>query len=247
MNHAHRGYALIFNNKHFSLDMPVREGTEQDGRHLEQTLRGMEFETKVFENCTADFLRQTFNHYATKVDHSNSDCFMCVILSHGESDLIYGVDKQVELEQLIHPFKYCATLAGKPKMFFIQACRGSKLMESIDSNPFDTTTYVKRIPVEADFLYGYSTVYGHYSWRNSVQGSWFIQELCRVFDQYGSELEIMQLLTIVNRRVAYYHESNASDKTMSGKRQVPCIVSMLTKELYFKPKAKQSTKKSVAF
>ena len=171
----------------------------------------------------------------SKTDHSNADCFLCIIMSHGENGVVYGVDREVEIEQLIQPFKFSRTLAGKPKMFFIQACRGSQLMDGIDSNPMESN-YVSKIPMEADFLIAYSTVAGYYSWRNSQNGSWFIQSLCQVLNEHGNSIELMKLLTIVNRRVAYYFESNTNDANMNGKKQIPCIVSMLTKEVYFKPK-----------
>ncbi len=58
-----------------------------------------------------------------------------------------------------------------------------------------------------------------------------------ILSEYGKTLEIMQLLTMVNRKVAYYFESNTNDPSASGKKQIPCIVSMLTKELYFKNKS----------
>ena len=32
-----------------------------------------------------------------------------------------------------------------------------------------------RTPLYSDFLLAHSTVSGYYSWRNTVQGSWFIQ------------------------------------------------------------------------
>lgn len=51
-------------------------------------------------------------------------------------------------------------------------------MEGVDSNPYDVQ-YVNKIPMEADFLIAYSTISGYYSWRNSVNGSWFIQSLCK--------------------------------------------------------------------
>ena len=111
-------------------------------------------------------------------------------------------------------------------------------MDGIDTNPYKVQ-YVNKIPMEADFLVAYSTIAGYYSWRNSVNGSWFIQSLCEMLSLYGNKLEIMQILTAVNRKVAYHYESNASDPAMSGKRQIPCIVTMLTKELYFKPKQQQ--------
>jgi len=57
-----------------------------------------------------------------------------------------------------------------------------------------------------------------------------------VLSEYGKSLEIMQMLTMVNRKVAYNYESCTNDQAANGKKQIPCIVSMLTKELYFKNK-----------
>nr|AAC18083.1 recombinant reversed caspase-3 [synthetic construct] len=90
-----------------------------------------------------------------------------------------------------------------------------------------------KIPVEADFLYAYSTAPGYYSWRNSKDGSWFIQSLCAMLKQYADKLEFMHILTRVNRKVATEFESFSFDATFHAKKQIPCIVSMLTKELYF--------------
>jgi caspase 7 len=52
-------------------------------------------------------------------------------------------------------------------------------------------------------------------------------------DEYGKELEIMQILTRVNHRVAGHFESQSDDPCFDEKKQIPCMVSMLTKELYF--------------
>jgi len=56
----------------------------------------------------------------------------------------------------------------------------------------------------------------------------------------------MWILTRVNYEVAYFFESlvstdNPDHKILSHKKQMPTIVSMLTKDLYFVPK--QSTQK----
>lgn len=74
---------------------------------------------------------------------------------------------------------------------------------------------------------------GYYSWRNSKDGSWFIQSLCAALKQYAHKLELMHILTRVNRKVAVEFESFSTDSTFHAKKQIPCIVSMLTKELYF--------------
>jgi hypothetical protein len=53
------------------------------------------------------------------------DCVIIVCLTHGTSksnkDVLIGSDGcKVEIDQLIEPFKSCAALAGKPKVFIFQ-------------------------------------------------------------------------------------------------------------------------------
>uniref|UniRef100_A0AAV2MLF7 Caspase family p10 domain-containing protein n=1 Tax=Knipowitschia caucasica TaxID=637954 RepID=A0AAV2MLF7_KNICA len=73
---------------------------------------------------------------------------------------------------------------------------------------------------------------GYYSWRSTYNGSWFIQSLCDMMEKHR-DLELMQIMTRVNRSVAYHFESSSNLPGFSGKKQIPCIVSMLTKEFYF--------------
>ena len=55
-------------------------------------------------------------------DHSDADCFVCVILSHGRQGYVYATDGLVMIESLTKNFKgdVCESLAGKPKLFFLQ-------------------------------------------------------------------------------------------------------------------------------
>jgi len=59
-----------------------------------------------------------------------------------------------------------------------------------------------------------------------------------MIEKYGAKLDFVSLLTRVNYEVAYEFESNAAQAHMTRKKQVPSIVSMLTKELYFTRKSK---------
>ena len=52
-----------------------------------------------------------------------------------------------------------------------------------------------RIPSHADFLIAYSTVPGFYSWRNTTQGSWFIQAFCHVIQREAHSRDLLSILT----------------------------------------------------
>uniref|UniRef100_A0A8D0H6B4 Caspase-3 n=1 Tax=Sphenodon punctatus TaxID=8508 RepID=A0A8D0H6B4_SPHPU len=235
MDYPERGICVIVNNKNFhpSTGMAFRSGTDVDAARARDIFMILGYKVKLHNDLSVNQIAEVLQNVA-KDDHSKRSSFVCVLLSHGEDGLIYGTDRHLELKMLTSLFRgdKCKSLAGKPKLFFIQACRGTELDSGIeaDSGPEESTC--QRIPVEADFLYAYSTAPGYYSWRNSSDGSWFIQSLYLMMKQYAHKLELMQILTRVNRKVAEFSSySNRPD--FHAKKQIPCIVSMLTKDLYF--------------
>ncbi|XP_074129648.1 caspase-3-like isoform X1 [Sminthopsis crassicaudata] len=239
MDYPEMGLCVIINNKNFhpNTGMSFRSGTDVDAAHLRDTFKSLKYEVRNKNDLTCkEIIELLYN--VSKEDHSQRSSFVCVILSHGEEGIIFGTDGSVELKRLTYFFKgdKCKSLIGKPKLFIIQACRGTELDCGIETDSAtDEDVTCQKIPVEADFLYAYSTAPGYYSWRNSKDGSWFIQSLCAMLKQYAHKLEIMQILTRVNRKVATEFESYSLDATFHAKKQVPCIMSMLTKELYFSP------------
>lgn len=133
-------------------------------------------------------LMQTWQHVQ---DHKDRNCFICCVLSHGESGAIYGTDeKLVSIRMLTSHFtaKQCPQLAAKPKLFFIQACQGKNIQRPVcvdtDGQPPDLSSMQERvslvesIPEEADFLLGMATVDGYVSFRHIEEGTWYIQALC---------------------------------------------------------------------
>lgn len=248
MSHKERGCAIIFNNKRFhpSTGMGERSGTDVDADQLYMLLTEMGFQVLLKNDCTTHEMEATLTKLG-KSDHTNADCFACAILSHGEEGYVYGCDNRIEIDRLVAPFKghKCRSLAGKPKIFFIQACRGTQLDSGVEvadaqgAGPGEAdldTVDIRRIPTEADFLMAYSVVPGYFAWRNSTRGSWFVQALVEVLRDNWKRMDLLTMMTRVSRKVAYDFESNASKEFMNRKKQTPCITSMLTRDVYFTPK-----------
>ncbi|XP_037352388.1 caspase-7 [Talpa occidentalis] len=241
MDFEKMGTCIIINNKNFDscTEMGCRTGTDRDAEALVKCFRNLGFDVTVHNDCSRAKMEAVLKEVSEQ-DHKNSACFACILLSHGEDDgLIYGTDGLTSIKELAAPFRgdRCKTLLEKPKLFFIQACRGTELDHGIQAdsgfvNETDAQQHYK-VPVEADFLFAYSTAPGYYSWRSPGTGSWFIQALCKVLNEHGKSLELMQMLTRVNYTVARDYQSRTDNPDMSEKKQIPCIVSMLTKELYF--------------
>ncbi|XP_030644205.1 caspase-3 [Chanos chanos] len=231
------GHCIVINNKNFDpkTGLNVRNGTEADADRVKSVFEQLGYEVKVFNDQTAAQIKHVLGS-AAKENHSQCASFVCVLLSHGDEGIFFGTDGPVKLQTLTSMFRgdRCTSLAGKPKLFFIQGCRGTDLdggveVDSVQDNP------TEKIPVEADFLYAYSTAPGYYSWRSIFNGSCFIQSLCEMMSKYGTTLELMHILTRVNHMVALNFESSCNDPRFHGKKQIPYIVTMLTKEMYFRP------------
>jgi len=241
MDRRRRGRFIIINNKTFkpNTGMGERKGTDIDAANLYADFKKLGFEVTTHNNQTASQMLKLMIEAAGQ-NYSDCDAFGVAVLTHGDNSELYGVDNVISMDRFIEPIKTCSTLAGKPKIFIIQACRGQKLDEGVDVKDAERDdepvkpTY--RIPIEADFLYAYSTVPGYFAWRNSTNGSWFVQALHKAMQKKMFEMEFVRLLTLVNHEVAYEFESKAGDAAWSGKKQVPSIVSTLTMDLYFTDK-----------
>ena len=134
--------------------------------------------------------KSSAREFATK-DHSQFDSFVFCTLSHGGSnDVIFGVNGgTVSLAELACLNQQCPTLQNKRKLFFFQACRGSRQDHSltasgrvpsssgtrmVSASALSRTTY----PQDTDFLLALSTARGYATVRNTVKGSLFVEVSC---------------------------------------------------------------------
>uniref|UniRef100_H2YMP8 Caspase family p20 domain-containing protein n=1 Tax=Ciona savignyi TaxID=51511 RepID=H2YMP8_CIOSA len=244
MDHEKRGLFVIFNQKEFkirSATLPIRHGTDIDAASLKKTAKFLGFKVKTHHDLERKEIQDKMWKYAKK-DHSDHDCFACAILTHGgRDDMLYAADDKMELSHFTEPFQAdkCKSLAGKPKLFFVQACRADQLNKNIlvgqvsaDTLDASNQSPEVRLPVQADFLISLATTAEHYAWRNEY-GSIFIQTLCSVLNKYGHTLDLHKLLTRVNGMVAYNFESWSKSENMNHKKKIPTFTSRLTRDLYF--------------
>ncbi|KAL7403938.1 hypothetical protein ABVT39_007491 [Epinephelus coioides] len=250
MDNIRRGLALIFNQERFNwrLGLNDRHGTEADGKNLEKRLTELKFEVRAYDDLGKKDVEDRITE-AAEADHSDADCFLLVFLSHGNDDHVFAKDGKIPIQDITSLFKgdKCRSLVGKPKIFIFQACRGDKhddpvtACDAVDSvlktnEVVVNASGVHTLPAGADFIMCYSVAEGYFSHRETIKGSWYIQDLCELLQEYGNSLEFTELLTLVNRKVSMRSVEKSRDRNAIGKKQVPCFASMLTKKLYFRPK-----------
>lgn len=242
MDHPERGICVIFNNEKFEScrNLSERKGTDVDAEALKNTFRSLGFKVMSYKDCTARMITKTLNKLSKK-DHSKSDCFVCCMLTHGRDDILYCKQGVIAVHDVFRPFlaNVCPTLVGKPKIFFFQACRGDRLDRGVPvvADTIDSSSEVFKLPSQADFVTCYGTTPGYLSWRNEGCGSWFIQALCKTLNEHAPQMDLLSMMTVVSRRVAYDFESyDSQNKDLCGMKQVPVIVSTLTRQISFHPK-----------
>lgn len=123
---------------------------------------------------------------------TNSNCLLVALLTHGgENGRVYASDKAFHVNELWENFieDKCPELIGKPKLFFVQACKGSMVDPGVYYKKIDDPLTAAKskgltdeemaknyvIPSLADLLIMYSTADGFCSFRDEKDGSWFIQ------------------------------------------------------------------------
>ncbi|KAM9428085.1 caspase-8-like isoform 1-T1 [Salvelinus alpinus] len=177
-----RGHCLIINNVNFN-EMKERQGSDKDEEVLKDVFQWLGFEVTVLLDQTAVQAREGLKRFGNE---THGDAFVCCVLSHGGKGVIYGTDDEpISINDLFSPFKgtNCSTLIGKPKAFFIQACRGKDTQARVQLEADTNPGHQIYIPADADFLFAMATVEDYFSFRDPTSGSWFIQTLCKQLKQ----------------------------------------------------------------
>lgn len=244
-----RGYAVIINNRDFyhvktdpaSKKFQDREGSDVDVRNLEYIWKKLNFDVKTYTNLTDSELHRLMLEYGmtpenpngNRKDHTNKDCFVCCILSHGTIGGVYGVNgKLVQIKDITNMFKpaICPGLVDKPKLFFIQACLGTDKQKGVVmQQDSDGDSIAETIPNEADFLLGFSTTPGFVSYRSKDQGSWYITKLVQMLDEHAHRHDLMSILVLVNEEVG----KAVAQVEASEYKQSPAPLVTLRKKVVF--------------
>jgi hypothetical protein len=222
IDYSRPGVVVIFNNKEFtdSYKYPVRHGSEKDVSDLCRLFRGLNYAVRppYIDKTEAD-MRRLITKYATD-EYTSFGCLIIFIMSHGDKSKIISSDAEIiDLNEFITPLKENASLKSKPKVFFIQACRGRARMTVDDGNRTMNSSssmfYARyhddknRLPKDADFLFSYSTLEDYVSYRDEDFGSWYIQMLCKAIREDESK-EISAILRYTHLLISKMVATNLS-------------------------------------
>ncbi|CAC5371026.1 unnamed protein product [Mytilus coruscus] len=217
-NSGQKGLMLILNfsrNREGSTDDVEKLTTFSEAKDLQKELTGIRDE------------------YLNSPRHSKKYyCFVCVIMSHGNEKGIMTDDKQpISIDEITSYFKNKETpnFIGKPKIFIVQACRGSSVQPVI--TPDDWPEDKMSVPHDADILIAYATTPGYKAFRTKFSdiGAWFIHVLLEEIEESYESDHLEDMLISVRHKLAIDEEWRRSEMC-----QMPCTWTTLTKRLFFR-------------
>ena len=129
MRNRIRGKVFIINNENFleSSDLFKRPGSDIDADNLKNLFTQLQFEVVIAKDRTAQDMIDFLTNERDKVTWHDMECVVLIIMSHGETNGIYGTDgKLTKLKDMTDIFNssQCPGLDLKPRLVFVQACRG---------------------------------------------------------------------------------------------------------------------------
>ncbi|XP_031673812.1 caspase-14 isoform X1 [Oncorhynchus kisutch] len=179
---------------------------EVDRQTMETFFEGCGFQYRSVLDETAQEMKEEVINFRNSINRSsgNISCVFVVTSSHGHRDVIIGADKKtLAVKDIIEPFgdELCPKMKGKPKVFIIDACRGSNHDTGVH---FDSAADEKRSkeamatkeyrstrvpPCINDMLVAYAAMTDYVGMMISTFGSHMIYNISQVFSSPGAAEE----------------------------------------------------------
>eukprot|EP00246_Nothoceros_aenigmaticus_P000030 TRINITY_DN10047_c0_g1_i11.p1 TRINITY_DN10047_c0_g1~~TRINITY_DN10047_c0_g1_i11.p1 ORF type:complete len:227 (+),score=24.22 TRINITY_DN10047_c0_g1_i11:102-683(+) len=153
---------------------------------------------------------------------ADDECFLCFVNAHGgtqdgEQVIWDGTDESDDnsflwvLNDIVWPITQCAHLFGKPKLFFVNSCRGKSRLTA-DPGPGvhhhnalpdkrregEEIHYVKEV---SDHFLVFSTTDDAVNYRHRKKGTYFVNALVKAFEKEQRPANVHDIMTRVNREM----------------------------------------------
>jgi len=202
MDRKRMGTAVIINN----LDLE-QTPTRKDVDSMGTVLKDIGFDVEVHCNLSSQGMNIIKRKVTEESNHKDANCFLMLIISHGTADnflLDKDGNKTWNIESLVTEVCDVQSLVGKPKLFFIEACRGKE-------NNFSTQIMTKSsappqqsgitLPSKQDVFVGFATVPGFVSF-TSMKGSPYLQALSSILADHHATTDLSDIHLFVKRKLA---------------------------------------------
>ncbi|PAA51405.1 hypothetical protein BOX15_Mlig016858g2 [Macrostomum lignano] len=236
-----QGYCLIINISKYesgsdiTFSITERKGSDRDVEQAKRVFERLRFIVKIKKDLTTEQLDDFLSEIKKSRDLAKHGSFVCFLMAHGSHDCIYGRDGcPYEIRKVTERFQtsVCRSLEGKPKVFFIQAGRGSRQDRTFASYSREESRYNLTVCTpESDFMVCYANSPGSVAFRSINTGSLYVQTVCDFIEKNFRELDLSTIMTNVSDHL----QRNPVWMRNSLYRVVPQKVDQLSRQVSFDP------------
>ncbi|XP_068248287.1 uncharacterized protein [Palaemon carinicauda] len=159
-----------------------RHGSDIDSERLAGTFKLFGFHVMHLDNPDHEQIQRYFKTLRVSPQLAVVSCLVVCVMTHGdEYDQIYLHDRSCLHITDLRKLCFSQVLHDKPRLYFVQACRGERAMQPIFLQQ-DVCTVAH---VESNCLVSAATVKGFSAVRNQTEGSWYITDLCQALQELG--------------------------------------------------------------
>lgn len=253
MDHKYRGLVLFFYQKDYSLQNMCNRSADGDIERLSDLFNRFQYKIQIEIDKTETEVREILKSTSMQ-DFSDHDSLIIIFSGHGLATKLFLKDGFIYTNELWDSFTTLnvKSLIGKPKIFFISACRGNSrdkgsvgefrlpgdtiecINESDVVTTFDGPTKGSlTIPSKADILAVFSSAMDYVSIVDVEQrGTFFLISLYEELSRIAKEENIMDIVYRLNENVA-----KKITKDLKAEKQMSFVLSSLTKEFYLPSKS----------
>lgn len=191
-----RGHVYVFNNTFKKTEMS-RRGAEHDSRNLEDTFSKMGYKVYVHEDLTGEQTLEALERIRRKPELNEIDSFIMCFLSHGVNEYTFLANDKEQMDLRIIRRKFtdrkCPHLRGKPKIFFVNYCRGDQMQRK--EIEYDS------IEVPNDMVTIHAATEGIMARRTPTTGTIFVASLCEVLRAHAQRMELRDLYCVLEEKM----------------------------------------------
>ena len=233
------GFALIFTHEYGETTttgnrLPTLSGARVDGQKMRDTMALLKFETHWEHNATATVTRRLVRETARRQYLPNYKRLAFIFSGHGTTKhTLYTQDgKNINFIDIMKQFypDQSPHLGAIPKLFFIDACRGSLMTQPILVTKGGHDVSLK-VPEQSNFLVAYSTMPDHRAHESKEQGGIWMNILAEKLRT--TDASVLDVLTKVNTELCREFHTD-----QMGCYQQPELVSRLNEEVHLLREAK---------
>ncbi|CAN9497844.1 unnamed protein product [Ophioblennius macclurei] len=193
-----------------------------DGGILEETFKALHFNVTLHQWLSVGDMHSVLTDISRQSENYRGDGFVCCIISRGATDYLLGTDLygrglSMSTVRRLFTAEACPSLAGKPKLFFIQrySTPGFVPQARMEYRDEDLETDGRDIPAPRDFVATDADVFWSHCWTEAhelekeAHHSIYLKALSEALRKcYRRQTNIVDVHTEVNRAIFEHNRRN---------------------------------------